>query len=176
MDARRLVFLDESCAKTNMTPLRGRVRTGRRLYDATPCGNWHTTTLISSIRLDGTTAMMVLEGSADGDAFRTYIEEFLVPTLRPGDVVVMDNLSTHKVSGVVDSIEAVGAKVWYLPPYSPDLNPIEKMWSKIKTLLRKSKARTTETLWEAICSAKAAVSQQDAQGWFTSCGYGHEAC
>lgn len=170
------MFLDESGVKTNMTPLHGRLRQGRRLYDSTPCGNWNSHTLVSSIRLDGSTAMMVLDGALDGDAFRIYILEFLVPSLQPGDIVVMDNLSSHKVAGIIPAIKAAGAEVWYLPSYSPDLNPIEKMWSKLKTYLRRTKARTRETLWDGIGEALATVTPKDAFGWFLSSGYGHVSC
>lgn len=129
--------------------------------------------MISSIRLDGSTAPMVLEGACDGVSFLAYINQVLVPSLRPGDIVIMDNLSAHKVAGVQEAVERAGAEVWYLPPYSPDLNPIEKMWSKIKSFLRHAKARTQEDLWEAIGEAFQNITQSDAEGWFYSCGYGH---
>jgi transposase len=159
-----------------MTPLYGRLQGGKRLYDSTPAGHWNTTTLISSIRLDGSTSMMVLDGASDGEAFLTYIQKVLIPDLHPGDIVVMDNLATHKVAGVQEALKAADVEVWYLPPYSPDLNPIEKMWSKIKTHLRLVKARTQETLWQAICEARAVVTPSDARGWFQSCGYGDTLC
>ena len=127
---KRFVFLDESGAKTNMTRLRGWSRRGQRVYGSVPGGQWHTTTIVSAISLEGVIASMVLEGAMDGNAFEAYVEQMLVPALRPGDIVVMDNLSCHKVSGIVELVEGVGAEVWYLPPYSPDLNPIEKMWSE----------------------------------------------
>ncbi len=129
--------------------------------------------MIASIRLDGSSAPMVLDGACDGVCFRAYVDQVLVPSLRPGDIVVMDNLGAHKVAGVVEAIERAGAKVWYLPPYSPDLNPIEKMWSKIKNSLRRTKARTQESLWEAIGEALRNVTDSDAKGWFQSCGYGY---
>ena len=173
IDLDRFVFLDESGAKTNLTPLYGRLKQGRRLFDAAPCGRWETTTMIASIRLDGSTAPMVLDGACDGVSFRVYLDRVLVPSLRPGDIVVMDNLSAHKMAGVAEAVERVGAEVWYLPPYSPDLNPIEKMWSKIKSSLRRAKARTQEGLWEAIGEALQNVTESDAKGWFQSCGYGY---
>ncbi|SKA95334.1 Transposase, partial [Prosthecobacter debontii] len=135
------------------------------------CGRWQSTTLISSIRLDGTTACMHLSGAADTAAFVTYIEQVLCPTLRSGDIVVMDNLSVHKSPEVQRLVEAVGAEVRFLPAYSPDLNPIEKMWSKIKNSLRSLEARTPTALDQAISVAFSKVTAKDAMGWFASCGY-----
>jgi len=171
LDLHRLVFLDESGAKTNLTRLYGRAFDGQRVVDATPHGHWCTTTVLSSVRLDGTTAAMVIEGPTDAEVFGAYVEQVLTPSLRSGDIVVMDNLSPHKTAGIVEAIEAMGAEVWFLPPYSPDLNPIEKMWSKIKAFLRKVKARTWEALLEAIAAALRTVSESDALNWFRSCGY-----
>jgi transposase len=127
--------------------------------------------MISSIRLDGTTACMTLEGATDTQAFRAYVQNVLCPTLVPGDLVVMDNLSPHKSDPTLALIAAAGAEVLFLPPYSPDLNPIEKMWSKVKALLRSAEARTPANLITAIGSALARVTSQDALGWFASCGY-----
>lgn len=171
LDVQRLVFLDESGAKTNMTRQYGRSFDGQRLVDAAPQGHWCTTTMLSGIRVDGSTAPMVIEGPTDADVFQAYVEQNLVPELRPGDIVVMDNLAPHKKAAVIAAIEAVGAEVKFLPPYSPDLNPIEKMWSKIKAHLRKAKARTWEALVAAIKAALEEVSASDARNWFTSCGY-----
>ena len=171
VDLCRLVFLDESGAKTNMTRLYGRSFGGRRVTDATPHGHWCTTTMLSSVRLDGSTAPMVIEGPTDADVFEAYVEQVLVPTLGPGDIVVMDNLPPHKTWAAAKAIEAAGAEVWFLPPYSPDLNPIEKMWSKIKAFLRKLKARTYEALVAAIGAALATVTAFDVFNWFASCGY-----
>jgi transposase len=154
-----------------MTRLYGRTFGGQRLVDAAPHGHWSTTTMISALRFDGSTADMVLDGATDGVAFGAYVEQVLVPTLRPADIVVMDNLAAHKMSAIVAAIEQTGAKVRFLPPYSPDFNPIEKMWSKIKAYLRKVKARTKETLWQAIGDALRTVTADDALGWFESCGY-----
>jgi len=165
------VFIDESGAKTNMTRLYARTFGGQRAVDKIPHGHWSTTTMISALRLDGSTADMVLEGATDGDAFRVYVSQVLAPTLKRGDIVVMDNLSAHKISGVIETIQATGAELWFLPPYSPDFNPIEKMWSKIKAHLRKIKARTKEGLWQAIGAALKTVTASDALGWFESCGY-----
>jgi transposase len=170
-DPSGLVFVDETGSRTNMTPLYGRNFGGERLVDKTPCGRWETTTLIGALRLDATTACMTMDGAMDGIAFMAYIKNFLCPTLRPGDIVIMDNLSSHSVQGVIEAIETCGAKVCFLPPYSPDFNPIEKMWSKIKQHLKRTKARSKETLLDAIAQALAKVTATDAQGWFTSCGY-----
>jgi transposase len=167
----RLVFLDESGAKTNMTRLYGRCFGGQRVVDTTPHGHWCTTTILSAMRLDGNTAAMVIDGPTDAPVFDAYVRSVLVPSLRAGDIVVMDNLSPHKVPAILDEIESAGAEVWFLPPYSPDFNPIEKMWSKIKAYLRKVKARTHETLLEAIAAALKTVSASDALNWFVSCGY-----
>jgi transposase len=171
LDIEKLVFLDESGAKTNMTRLRGRAKDGQRCYDHAPCGRWSTTTMISSVRLDGSTAAMVIEGATTGDVFEAYVREVLCPTLRPGDIVVMDNLSSHKRATLEMLIEQAGASVRFLPPYSPDLNPIEMMWSKVKSFLRTAKARTQTTLLDAIAAALKTVTANDAKGWFTECGY-----
>ena len=163
--------MDESGAKTNLTRLYGRAPKGQRAHASTPHGHWQTTTMIASVRLDGTTACMTLEGTTDTESFRAYVEAVLVPTLRPGDMVVMDNLSPHKSDPTLALILQVGAQVRFLPAYSPDLNPIEKMWSKVKSLLRSAEARTPADLVQAIGLALAQVTPQDALGWFASCGY-----
>ena len=175
LDISRLVFLDESGAKTNMTRRYGRAFGGQRVVDSAPHGHWCTTTMLSSIRLDGSTAAMVIEGPTDTAVFQAYLEQVLVVSLRPSDIVVMDNLSPHKTPGVVEAIESVGATVWYLPPYSPDFNPIEQMWSKIKAFLRKAKARTPPALLKAIAAAFQTVTASDAMGWFESCGYRYDS-
>ena len=167
----RLVFLDESGAKTNMTRLRGRAPRGHRVYDSAPHGHWCSTTMISSIRLDGSTACLVIEGATDRDVFLAYVRQVLVPTLRPGDCVIMDNLSPHKTPAIERLISTRGATIRWLPPYSPDLNPIEKMWSKIKELLRAAKARTPPALEAAIARALKSITPDDAAHWFASCGY-----
>jgi len=154
-----------------MTRLYGRVFGGQRLVDAAPHGHWCSTTILSSIRLDGSTAAMVIEGATDTDVFHAYVQRVLIPTLRPSDIVVMDNLAPHKRPAIVQALEQSGVKVWYLPPYSPDLNPIEKMWSKIKTYLRKAKARTSRALLRAIGRALRTITAADAAGWFQHCGY-----
>jgi transposase len=167
----RLLFVDESGAKTNMTRRYARAARGVRAYDRVPCGRWETTTMIAAVGRNGPQAPWVIEGPIDGHSFATWATHVLAPTLIPGDIVVLDNLSAHRNSEAASAIEAKGATVWFLPPYSPDLNPIEKMWSKIKALLRKAKARDPETLFTAIGSAFAAVSKSDIQNWFASCGY-----
>jgi transposase len=166
MDQARLVFIDESGAKTNMTRLYGRAMAGQRAVDDTPSGHWCTTTMISSVRLDGSTACMVVDGATTKDIFEACIEQILLPTLKAGDIVILDNLSAHKSQRALDLIESAGAELWYLPAYSPDLNPIEKMWSKIKSILRALKARTKETLIHAIAKALEMITASDAQGWF----------
>ena len=130
-----------------------------------------TTTLLSAIRRDGVAASLAFPGATDEMAFRTYLERVLVPALRPGDIAVLDNLGAHRVGAVARTIRKAGAGVWYLPPYSPDFNPIEKVWAKVKALVRKAKARTTEALWAAIAQALEAVTPEDCQGCFAGCGY-----
>ena len=171
LDSNRLVFLDESGVNTGMTRLYGRALKHERVIDAVPDIRFHRTTILSSVRLDGTTVPLVFEGALNGNIFQVYVTQMLAPTLRPGDIVVMDNLSSHKVSGIVETIEAVGASVLFLPPYSPDLNPIELMWSKIKAILRKLKVRAKELLDDAIAFAFNAVSASDISGWFRHDGY-----
>lgn len=154
-----------------MTRLRGRSRKGQRLHSSAPCGRWATTTMIGSIRLDGTSECMTVNGATNTEVFRLYVKEFLVPVLRPGDVVIMDNLSAHKNQQTLALIEEVGAKAVFLPPYSPDFNPIEMMWSKVKNCLRSMEARNVEDLDAAIGYALDQVTPKDALGWFTHAGY-----
>lgn len=154
-----------------MTRMRGRAPRGKRLHAAAPCGRWQSTTMISSIRLDGTTACMHLSGAADTAAFVAYIGQVLCPTLKQGDIVVMDNLAVHKSPEVLRLVAEAGAEVRFLPAYSPDLNPIEKMWSKIKALLRSAEARTPAELDAAISLAFSKITEKDAAGWFASCDY-----
>ena len=149
----------------------GRAPKGQRVHARTPHGHWQTTTMMAALRLDGRTACMTLEGATDTESFRAYVAVVLVPTLQSGDIVVMDNLSPHKSDPTLALITAVGAQVIFLPAYSPDLNPIEKMWSKVKGLLRTAEARTPADLVQAIGQALARITAQDALGWFVSCGY-----
>ena len=154
-----------------MTRRRGRAPRGQRCHASAPCGHWQTTTMISSIRLDGSTACMAISGATNTEVFRTYVREVLCPELRPGDLVIMDNLAPHKSEPTLALLAAAGAEVLFLPAYSPDFNPIEKRWSKVKTLLRSAEARTAQELVAAIGSALAQVTTQDALSWFVSCGY-----
>jgi len=171
VDAQRLVFLDESGLKTNMTRRYGRARNGNRCLDSAPCGHWETVTILSSIRLDGTTESLVFEGAVDRKMFDAYVKEGLAPTLRPGDIVVLDNLNAHRSQAAHDIIRLCQAEMLFLPAYSPDFNPIEKMWSKVKQILRGIKPRTEEELFAATATALDAISAHDAQGWFHSCRY-----
>lgn len=139
--------------------------------DAAPWGHWSTTTLIGALRRDGSTASLVLEGATDTESFQAYVDQVLVPSLRPGDIVVMDNLRAHHAPGVATSIRAVGAEAWYLPPYSPDMNPIEKMWAKVKQFLRSAKARSSDELFVAVAQALESITPSDAIGFFNSCDY-----
>ena len=141
------------------------------MTDNTPSDHWCTTTMISSIRLDGSTVCMVVDGATTKDIFKAYVQHILLPTLKAGDIVVLDNLSAHKNKEIRDLIESVDAELWFLPQYSPDLNPIEKMWSKIKAILRSLKARTEQALINAIAKALDAITDSDAKGWFKSCEY-----
>lgn len=168
----RLVFLDESGVTLSMTRTHGRAAPGERVEAAVPESHWKVTTLIGAVRLDGVATVATLESATDGAAFLTFVREVLAPTLREGDVVVMDNLSSHKVAGVKEAIEAAGGRVEYLPPYSPDYNPIEKFWSKLKAFLRSAAARTAQALGEAITRGAARVTLEDILHWFEHCGYG----
>jgi len=141
------------------------------LYDSTPHGRWETTTMIAALGVEGATAPMVIEGATDAAVFRAYVKHVLVPVVQPGQIVVLDNLGSHKNAEVRRLIEAAGASVWFLPPYSPDFNPIEKMWSKVKEYLRSRKARCTEDLYCAVGKALAEITSNDARAWFVSCGY-----
>lgn len=154
-----------------MTRLYGRSRRGERVVDHVPQRNWTATTMLSALRLDGSTPSMVYEGGTDAAAMQTFIEWQLAETLGPGDIVVLDNLAAHKTSEVIETIRATGAEVWFLPPYSPDFNPIEQMWSKVKSFLRTAAARTEEALLQAIGHALRWVTSSDAAGWFAHCGY-----
>jgi transposase len=166
-----LKFLDESGVTTQMTRRWGRAPRGERVHEATPDGRWQVLTTLGTMSLRGMEAVMTVPSATDGDVFRAYVEQVLCARLEPGDVVIMDNLSAHKVAGVRQLIESCGAQVLYLPPYSPDLNPIEKAWSKFKQFLRSAKARTAEALDNAITEALKTISAENAAAWFRSCGY-----
>jgi transposase len=167
----RLVFIDETGASTKMARLRGRSPRGERCRAAVPHGHWKTTTLVAGLRLDGLTAPMILDGAMNGEAFAAYAETFLAPALSPGDIVVMDNLPAHKVSGARTAIEHTGARLLFLPPYSPDFNPIEQAFAKIKALLRKAATRTLPALEAAIASALDAFTPDECANYFTNAGY-----
>ncbi len=171
MDASRFVFLDETGTATNMTRRYGRSPRGQRVVDATPHGHWLTTTFVAGLREDGIIAPLVLDGPMRGEVSRAYVEQMLAPALQSGDVVVLDNLAAHKVAGVREAIRAVGASVLYLPPYSPDLNPIEQLFAKLKALLRKAAARTKEALWSAIGELIGAFEPAECQNYLRNCGY-----
>ena len=169
--AGRLVVVDESGCTTSMTRPRGRAPRGRRVHDAVPGGHWRVTTLIGAVRTSGVAAAVTIDAATDGPVFLAFVRDALVPTLRPGDVVVMDNLGAHKVAGVREAIEGAGAQLLYLPPYSPDLSPIELCWSKVKQALRSAAARTAESLSRAVQQAFETVTTCDLINWFRHCGY-----
>lgn len=171
LDVEKLVFLDETWATTNMTRRYGRAQTGERCIAAVPHGHWKTTTFVAGLRHDRLTAPMVADGPMNGQLFLAYVRTFLCPTLKPGDIVIADNLSSHKVAGVQDAIEAVGANLVYLPPYSPDLNPIEKFFAKLKALLRKASKRTVDALWTEIGDLLETVTPEECSNYFHSSGY-----
>ena len=171
LDPERLVFIDESGTSTKMARAYGRALRGERCRAPVPHGHWKTTTFVGALRLSGVTAPMTLNGAMNGPAFLAYVEQVLVPTLCPGDIVIMDNLPAHKPMAVREAIEAVGAELRFLPPYSPDFNPIELAFSKIKALLKKAAARTVEHLWDAIRDAIDAVTSDDCRSFFTATGY-----
>ncbi len=166
------MFLDETWTKTNMTPLRGRCLRGRRLIGAAPFGHWNTSTFLAGLRHDRIVAPLVLDGAINGRSFRAYVEQFLAPTLQPGDVVIADNLGSHKVAGVREAIEARGASLLFLPPYSPDLNPIEQVFAKLKALLRKAEPRTREALWRTIGATLGRFAPHECARYLASSGYG----
>jgi transposase len=171
LDPEKLVFIDETWVKTNMARLRGRAPKGERLRAAVPHGHWKTTTFIGGLRLCGLTASMVLDGPVNGVWFQAYVDQVLVPTLSPGDVVIMDNLGSHKGPGVRAAIEAAGARLLYLPPYSPEFNPIENAFSKLKALLRKAAERTVERLWAAIGELLIEFTPKQCANFFANAGY-----
>jgi transposase len=170
-DLSHLVFLDETWVKTNMTRLRGRALQGERVVAKVPYGHWKTTTFLAALRVRGLTAPLVVDGAINGAIFLAYVRQQLVPTLSSGDVVVMDNLSAHKVSGVREAIEAVGARVVYLPPYSPDLNPIELVFAKFKWLVRSAAERNMEGLWQLCGRLIDSFTPAECRNYFRHCGY-----
>jgi transposase len=171
LDPEKLVFIDETWTTTNMARKNGRAPKGERLRAGVPHGHWMTTTFVAGLRLTGMTAPMVLDGPINGQWFQAYVDQVLVPTLSPGDIVVMDNLGSHKGAGVRNAIEAVGATLLYLPPYSPDFNPIEKAFSKLKALLRKAAERTVDALWNRIGALLKEFSPTECANFFAASGY-----
>jgi transposase len=171
VDVRRLKFVDESGVNLAMTRLYGRAPRGTRVTGSVPQNYGQNVTMLGTLGVQGLQAVMTVEGATDADVFRTYVKRVLGPTLRPGDIVVMDNLRAHKAVGVQQALARRGARLLYLPPYSPDLSPIEPCWSKIKTALRKAKARGRDALDTAITRALTTVTAADAHSWFEYCGY-----
>ena len=171
IDPHRLKVIDESGVNISMTRLYGRAPKGERVPGSVPHNHGSNVTIIGSISLEGVDAAMSFEGAVNGDIFRVFVDQVLAPTLREGDVVLMDNLPSHKVSGIEEAIQSRGAQLLYLPPYSPDFSPIEECWSKVKAWLKKIEARTIEALYEAIEHAFDEVTRSDLVGWFRHCGY-----
>ena len=171
LDPERLVFIDETWASTNMARRHGRCRRGQRLRAGVPHGHWKTTTFVAGLRRTGMVAPMVLDGPINAQAFHAYVDQVLVPELKPGDVVIMDNLSSHKAPAVREMIEAVGASLLYLPPYSPDFNPIEQAFAKLKAHLRKAAERTIHGLWSAIGRILNLYSPAECANYFAHAGY-----
>jgi putative transposase len=171
IEPERLVFIDETWTKTNMAPLRGWAPLGQRLIGKVPHGHWKTATFLAALRHDRIEAPWLLDAPIDGETFRTYVEEVLIPTLRPGDIVVMDNLGSHKGAAVRRLIRSAGAKLFFLPKYSPDLNPIEQVFAKLKHLLRKVAARTVEAVCTAIGELLGSFTPAECANYFKNSGY-----
>ena len=171
LDAGRLIFIDETWAKTNMTRLRGRAASGERLVARVPHGHWKTTTLIAALGQSGMRCSTTVDGAVNREVFEAFVEQVLTPSLKAGDVVVMDNLSSHKGQRVRQLIESAGAKVLYLPPYSPDLNPIELAFAKLKQLMRSAAHRTMDALWQDVQRMLDLITPDDAAGFYHHCGY-----
>jgi transposase len=171
IEPERLVFIDETWTKTNMAPLRGWAPCGERLIAKVPHGRWKTTTFLAALRHDRIDAPWLLEGPIDGESFRTYVEKVLLPTLRQGDIVIMDNLGSHKGKAVRALIRSAGAKLFFLPKYSPDLNPIEQVFAKLKHLLRKAAARTVEAICNAVGQLLGTFSAEECANYFSNSGY-----
>ena len=171
LDPRRLVFIDETWAKTNMAPLRGWAARGQRLHAKVPYGHWKTMTFLAALRCDRIDAPCVLDQPINGQSFLDYVEQFLVPTLSPGDVVIMDNLSSHKRPAIRAAIRSVGARLLFLPPYSPDLNPIEQVFAKLKHLMRKAAERTAEATWKRIGTLLDDFPPKECAAYLVNSGY-----
>lgn len=171
LDPGRLVFIDETWIKTNMAPLRGWGKRGKRLRGFAPHGHWRTLTFLGALRCDRLTAPCVFDGPINGQCFQAYVEQILVPTLKPGDIVVMDNLGSHKSAAIRKAIKAAGARLWFLPPYSPDLNPIEQAFAKIKHWMRILQKRTVEDTWRAIGRLVTTIKPQECANYLKNAGY-----
>jgi transposase len=171
LEPERLVFVDETWASTNMARTHGRCPKGQRLVMDVPHGHWKTTTFVAALRCDGLVAPVVADGAMDGELFTAYVKQQLVPSLRRGDIVVMDNLACHKKPAVEEAIRAAGCELRLLPPYSPDLNPIEKAFAKLKALLRKAAKRDVESLWQYLGQALDEFTPDECRNYFASCGY-----
>ena len=171
LEPERLIFIDETWASTNMARRYGRAGKGERLRPGIPFGHWKTTTFVAGLRLDGIVAPMVIDAPINGRSFRTYVEKVLIPELRSGDIVIMDNLGSHKAPIIREMIEAAGASLLYLPPYSADFNPIENAFSKIKAMLRKASERTIDRLWSAIGQIIDTITPTEAKNYFSAAGY-----
>jgi len=171
LDPTRLVFIDETGLSTKMARLRGRAPRGERCRAGVPHGHWKTTTFTGALRLTGMTAPMVLDGAMNGTAFLAYAQQALAPTLKPGDVVIMDNLPAHRAAGVREAIERTGARLLFLPPYSPDMNPIENAFAKLKALLRKAAERTIDDLWNAVGTLIDCFTPAECANYFRAAGY-----
>ena len=171
VDPRRLVFIDETWTRTNMAARRGWAKRGTRLVGKAPHGRWHTQTFLAALRHDRIEAPCVFDGPINGELFRAYVEHVLVPTLGPGDIVILDNLGSHKSKAVRQMIKAAGAKLFFLPRYSPDLNPIEQVFAKLKHLLRKAAVRTKEAVWQTIGTLLEAFTPQECANYLKNSGY-----
>ena len=173
VDPSRLVFIDETWTKTNMTRLHGWAPKGRRLIDKVPHGHWKTATFLAALRNDRIEAPCLFDGPINGERFLAYVEQFLVPTLKRDDIVILDNLGSHKAKAVRAAVKAAGARLLFLPKYSPDLNPIEQLFSKLKALVRKAAPRSLDAVSDAIANALAAVPNSECANYFTNSGYAH---
>jgi transposase len=171
LDPKRLVFIDETWIKTNMAPLRGWGPKGKRLRGFAPHGHWRTLTFLGALRLNRLTAPCVFDGPINGECFRAYVEQQLVPVLEPGDIVVMDNLGSHKSAAIRQTIRAAGARLWYLPPYSPDLDPIEQAFAKIKHWMRTAQKQTIEETWRHIGHLVSTIQPNECANYFGNAGY-----
>ena len=171
LDPRRLVFIDETWTKTNMAPLRGWGPKGHRLRGFAPHGYWQTLTFLGALRCDQLTAPCVFDGPINGECFRAYVEQQLAPVLKPGDIVIMDNLGSHKSAALRRILRAAGARLWYLPPYSPDLNPIEQAFAKIKHWMRSAQKRTVEDTWRHLGSLLTTIQSNECNNYFANAGY-----